>query len=311
MNKSPVSPFDFVFFKGVIESIEDELGANRVRIRAFGFHTEDKNELPVELLPLATFLTGTTGMSAPNCVPGDWCFGFFLDGMQAQMPMVIGVIPGIPEERDTTVGFSDPDGIHPKYLNVPTTPRNARGNTHVHDYKTKTAWQNPTAFGAKYPFNKVIETDKSAMFELDDTEGSERVNIFHHKGSYVEFLPDGTIVVKSVADRWDVSFKNHTMLVNGNLNIGATGSGKITFGGDAKISAGGSLALAAGGSLDLGAGGSASLVAGGEVALNGSSFDWGNAGDNTGGADSVEGPGDTSAYVPPPREEGESSEETQ
>jgi len=296
-----MNPFgNFTWFQGVVEDIVDPKQVGRVRVRAIGFHTEDNNELPHDLLPWATFLVGPADMASPMVLPGDWVVGFFLDGEQAQQPMVLGKIPGIPTARDNTTGFSDPAGTYPKRLNEPTTPRSSRGDSSdAQDYKKKTAWGNPTAFAAKYPFNHVMETDKGALFELDDTEGSERVCIFHHKGSYVEFLPDGTIVVKSAADRWDVSFKNHTMRVNGDLSIGATGDVNIVAGGELKMSAGAGMNLAAGADLNLGAGGGMAIVGGGQIVMNGSRFDWGSGSDATGGPDSVDAPGDTSTYAKP------------
>lgn len=291
------SPFgNFVWFQGVVEDVADPKMIGRVRVRAIGYHTEDINQLPVDLLPWAPFLNSTSAMSSPLVLPGDWVVGFFLDGEQAQQPVVIGSLIGIPKQKDKTVGFNDPTGVHPRVLEKPTNSPSARGETTVNDYKAKTAWQNPTAFAAKYPFNHVMETDKGALFEMDDTEGSERVNIFHHKGSYVEFLPDGTIVVKSVKDRWDVTFANQTMLVNGNLKIGATGDVAIAAGGNLKLSAGGNLDIAGGGDVNVGAGGGSTYVAGGNIQMNGSKFDWGSGGDATGGPDAVDAPGDTSLY---------------
>jgi len=292
-------PKEFVWWQGVIEDMNDPQGVGRIRVRVIGHHTEDLSQQPLDTLPWAPVLEGTTGMNAANWVPGDWVMGYFLDGNEKQKPLIMGRIPGIPDEKpDTTQGFADPSGTWPRRPGEPTTPHSARGKTRAADHRKKTAWNNPVAFAAKYPFNKVIETDKGALFELDDTEGAERVLIMHHKGSYVEFLPDGTVVVKSVAERWDVSFKNHTMLVNGDLNIGATGDVKLTAGGDLKLSSGGSTDIAAGGALNLGAGGSGTFVTGGQLGMNGSRFDWGKASDATGGPDSVSAPGDTSPYDP-------------
>jgi hypothetical protein len=294
------TPFDFVFFQGVVEIIEDTKKADRVRVRAVGFHTEDRNELPSELLPIASFMHGSVQMSAPMVEPGDWVVGFFLDGKEAQQPVIMGKLTGIPTSRDNTQGFSDPSGTYPKRLNEPTSARSARGDSSdVQAYKQKTAWGNPTAYAATYPFNHVIETDKGALFELDDTPGAERVCIVHHKGSYVEFLPDGTVVVKSAADRWDVSFKNHHMLVNGDLTIGATGNISMAAGGRVKISGQGGVDVASGSDLNLGSGGGTTIMAGGSVQMNGSKFDWGSGGDATGGPDAVEAPGDTSTYAKP------------
>ncbi len=295
MNATPFGKF--VWFQGVVEDIDDPLMIGRARVRCIGFHTEDISQLPVDLLPWASFLNGGSGMSAPLVLPGDWVVGFFLDGEEAQQPIIMGSLTGIPQEKDSTVGFSDPTGVHPRRLGEPTNSRSTRGETDVADYKAKTAWGNPTAFGARYPFNHVMETDKGAMFEMDDTEGNERVCVFHHKGSYVEFLPDGTIVVKSVKDRWDVTFGNATMLVNGDLTIGATGNVNLVAGGNMKLSASGTVDVASGGDLNVGAGGSSTYMAGGSIKMNGSRYDWGVGSDATGGPDSIEAPGDTSEFV--------------
>jgi hypothetical protein len=293
------SPFgDFVWFQGVVEDVNDPKMIGRVRVRCIGYHTEDINELPVDLLPWAPFLNGTNAMSAPNVLPGDWVVGFFLDGDQAQQPVVMGSLIGIPKQKDSSVGLNDPSGTWPRKLETPTNSGSARGESPAQEYKAHTAWGNPTGYAARYPFNHVMETDKGAMFEMDDTEGAERVCVFHHKGSYVEFLPDGTIVVKSVKERWDVTFANHTMLVNGDLSIGATGNIALTAGGNMKLSAGGTLDAASGGDLNLGAGGNSTHMAGGAIKMNGSSYDWGSGSDATGGPDSVEEPGDTSLYSP-------------
>lgn len=291
------SPFgEFVWFQGVVEDVNDPKMIGRARVRCIGYHTEDINQLPVDLLPWATFLNGTAAMSSPLVLPGDWVVGFFLDGDQAQQPVIMGSIIGIPKQKDKTVGFNDPTGTYPRELGVATNSHAARGETKVADYKAKTAWQNPTAFGAKYPFNHVIETDRMNLFELDDTEGSERINIFHHKGSYIEMHPDGTIVMRSVKDSWDVTFGSKTMLVNGDLKIGATGNIEIAAGGDLKLSAQGTIDLPAGAGVNLGAGGEVTVMAGGSVKVNGSQFDWGVGSDATGGPVQVEGPSSTDPY---------------
>jgi hypothetical protein len=51
---------------------------------------------------------------------------------------------------------------------------------------------------SEYPDVNVIETHSGHTIELDDTDGNERVRVYHTSGSYIEIRPDGTFVQKSV-----------------------------------------------------------------------------------------------------------------
>src|SRR5690606_33858365 len=49
------------------------------------------------------------GKNVVGMKEGDWCWGFFRDDLRAQEPVVVGYIPGIPEEpANPEVGFYDP-----------------------------------------------------------------------------------------------------------------------------------------------------------------------------------------------------------
>jgi len=71
---------------------------NRVKVRILGYHPYSVVELPDDDLPWANVLLGTTdGSGAANRAnsvalsPGDTVFGFFLDGDNAQVPVIVGV----------------------------------------------------------------------------------------------------------------------------------------------------------------------------------------------------------------------------
>jgi len=70
---------------------------NRVKVRIMGYHPYSTTELPNEDLPWAQVLLPTTsGTGAANnatnikILPGDVVFGFFLDGDDAQIPVITG-----------------------------------------------------------------------------------------------------------------------------------------------------------------------------------------------------------------------------
>lgn len=106
---------NFVWFIGVVEDIADPLTLGRAKVRCFGFHPENKADVPTIDLPWAQVIQPTTSASvsgvgwSPNGLkPGSWVVGFFADGDTAQFPMVIGTLPGIhrPSEPSSYIGNS-------------------------------------------------------------------------------------------------------------------------------------------------------------------------------------------------------------
>jgi len=73
-------------------------------------------------------------------------------------------------------------------------------------------------YKARYPYNSTMTTRSGHILEFDDTPGSERVQVYHKSGSYLEILPDGTIVTKSV--------KDYVQLATGNMTIFNVGDEK-------------------------------------------------------------------------------------
>ena len=81
-----------LFFIGAVENNVDRRLEGRVQVRAFGIHgTVD--EVPTEDLPWATLIIGSHDVNFVVPPLNSWVFGFFLDGRDAQQPMVLGLIP--------------------------------------------------------------------------------------------------------------------------------------------------------------------------------------------------------------------------
>ena len=118
----------FQWFVGVVEDRQDPQTLGRLRVRCLGYHTEDLNKLETKDLPWAHVMNPITsatvsglGQSPLGAVEGTWVVGFFQDGADAQQPIIIGTLPGVPSELPDTgskKGFMDAvNGAYPKYKN--------------------------------------------------------------------------------------------------------------------------------------------------------------------------------------------------
>ena len=116
----------FQWFVGVVEDRSDPKTLGRLRVRCLGYHTEGLDKLPTADLPWAHVMNPITsatvsglGQSPLGAVEGTWVVGFFQDGSDAQQPIIIGTLPGVPSELPDTgskKGFMDAvNGAYPKY----------------------------------------------------------------------------------------------------------------------------------------------------------------------------------------------------
>jgi hypothetical protein len=111
----------YTWWVGEVEDNNDPSKLGRVRVRILGWYTGHKSkedyikEVPTEVLPWANVLlptdkpqTKNTGtMSELQC--GSWVLGFFLDGDEAQLPIVLGAFRGFQVEgADKRTTVADP-----------------------------------------------------------------------------------------------------------------------------------------------------------------------------------------------------------
>jgi hypothetical protein len=186
----------FVWFSGVVEDRADPLYLNRVRVRAFGYHTPDKVLLKTEDLPWATVMlpsteSGTSGVgrSPHGLVEGSWVIGFFRDGTDAQDPVVLGSIAALnTQEANPDVGFSDPLGNYPKktddittnYLNESDVNKAARGLATQANINQETIRTGKVANSdANTTLGYVEAKSKVEAFKLTQSADTDPVNIFN------------------------------------------------------------------------------------------------------------------------------------
>jgi len=252
----------FIWFFGVVEDRDDPLKAGRVRVRCYGWHTDDRNAVPIKTLPWAQVLQqsaamGDIGKTPLGYVEGTSVLGFFLDGKNAQHPMVIGSFSGIPTELGSVIssrGFSDPNGEYPDRINEPDVNRLARNQDDYqhavikdkNDSITKSVsvangtdtWSEPlSAYNAKYPKNHVLETESGHIKEYDDTLNNERIHEYHKSGTFYEIDKDGNKITRIVGNNYEVIAGNDYLNVKGNCNITVDGTTRLLSTGPVEVQA--------------------------------------------------------------------------
>jgi hypothetical protein len=87
-NKDFAGKNGFTWWVGVVENRQDPLKLGRCRVRCVGWHADDKMKLPTENLPWAmpSLPVNNPHPYAPK--EGDMVFGFFVDGENAQEPVI-------------------------------------------------------------------------------------------------------------------------------------------------------------------------------------------------------------------------------
>jgi hypothetical protein len=98
----------FVWWMGVVESRIDPLKLGRCKVRIFGWHAEDLSAIPSQDLPWAHPVHSLNSSFFNTPKESDLVFGFFADGKNAQIPVMLGVVPNLQTvEPNGSLGFND------------------------------------------------------------------------------------------------------------------------------------------------------------------------------------------------------------
>lgn len=126
-----------------------------------------------------------------------------------------------------------------------------------------------------YPDVNILETHSGHVIELDDTDGNERVRVYHKSGSYIEIRPDGSFVQKSVGT--DASHYIHMSDVHSHIAAGVKeyieANKEEIIGGNLLSNVKGNLKLHVAGNLDWQVDGNITITSGGtQTTTNGGNY---------------------------------------
>lgn len=159
----------FHWWFGVVENRIDPLQLGRCQVRIFGVHTSSLVDVPSEDLPWAMPVHALNNQTFSTPKEGDYVFGFFLDGTFSQSPVMVGVVPGIPQvQTDPNEGFADlrtPEQIAgaPKKPNAVTLPTDGTGAEiqEIEDEETLASLRNPSVFQIGFPTNSNLARNEN------------------------------------------------------------------------------------------------------------------------------------------------------
>lgn len=274
---SPNGFNDILWFMGIVEDNIDPTNSGRVKVRCFGIHPPyEDNEVLTEDLPWAVPINGSYGASSQIPRVADWVFGFFVDGRDAQHPMLVGTIPGQNMQQFAGSGSSDPytrpsREAAESYGKPPLHP--AQGGEELET--TQLVLQNAVSQNepgvpiGTSPESNVIWKSRygNSYVQVDGADDNEHILLSHASGSHILINNEGDIKIKSFGDMYltsenntydrgsgsrrieidgtyNIKSKNATIEVEGDLNHTVKGDYNLNVGGKIGIVAGQSVEIA-------------------------------------------------------------------
>lgn len=243
---------DFVWWMGVVEDVKDPEEIGRIKVRIYGYHNgsipkDDLYWAPV-VQPANSASLGGIGHSPTGLIEGSSVIGFFADGKTGQAPVVFGSLPG---KKHSASGNEEVFGSGGRYDDGEAdTNRLARGDTNETNIEkkkdgvekevpialTQETWdEKETEFAAQYPKNHVTETEAGHVIELDDTDGVERISIWHKSGTFVEIHPQGETVIKIMKDHYEINEEDVFELIKGDKKETINGESRLLVKKDKKV----------------------------------------------------------------------------
>lgn len=187
-----------MFYRGTVEDNNDPSKYGRVRVRVHGIHDDTSANVSTSNLPWAEVSGGTD-------------FGL-VNGVGVSSILRINTM--------VWVFFTNND------YNFPVVFAVVKGSTDINNISA-----------TSYTNIATIKTASGHIIELNDTSGSEKIEIKHTSGSNIVFNPDGSITINSVNNITHNITGNITHNVSGNVVHNISGNYDVVAGGNLKLDA--------------------------------------------------------------------------
>jgi len=307
--KSSVTFDNMMPFMGVVENNIDMMNQGRVQVRCFGVHptwedSQGGEGVPTEHLPWAVVLQNSKMISVPEI--SDWVFGFFIDGRDAQHPMVIGTLPGTSTAPFEGVGA---DGENPwikpsleayrRFGEWPIPPQMSgegieetaalaaavrsiynSGKNLLRGFGIGSTKPGSDVKGINEPMPVYGGSVKSSVWsagpphdtsyiEMGGHEGSQIIVLMHESGSSVQMDQHGNVKLKASGTNFIGSEGDMEFMVNDNKSERVQSSYNLHIeDGDWEVYCGGSVKHIVQGDYELMVGGSFTVSAGQNVHMD-------------------------------------------
>lgn len=277
----------FIWFVGRVSDIKDPEELGRVKIRiihaqtgelgkkedSYGLSDEDllwawpisaiqsaslnwrkvaDDSHPLEGFDVPKWI-GAVGLSPTGIAQGTYVFGFYLDGMEQNIPLIFGtyhkksVHPEPPSYSKDYRMLQLEGPEEPQYYSDVAPLATGKQTLPKEPYTKGQLVDEPeSAYGTKYPYNLTYTTKSGHAIELDDTPGNERIHLWHKSGSYEEINKDGRRVKKTIDDDYEIVMEDKNILikknkneeVNGELVVRVDKDGTLIIGDNQKVQVG-------------------------------------------------------------------------
>lgn len=298
-----------LFFMGIVEDVsQNNALPGRVRVRAFGVHppaqvgnaasegflSSGDDNVPTDALPWAPVINGSGGAVSKMPEKSEWVFGMFLDGRDAQHPIVLGTFPGIKGTLPMNSGtiydnyyemasseaiekFAQPvGGVASEWAGIPSAPEVAAMSLH-------NAEGVDTGDGSRMielsPVGGLGRPDKLAVIK-PSTNGSniqvggdgdaEHIALYHTTGAHMQIDDNGNAKISSPETVQTWANKNIQQRADGSFDISAGENMTIRVdGGKATIYAAGDVNIVSRNNINMTASGKINMNAGEGIDIRG------------------------------------------
>lgn len=222
---------NFVWWIGeVVNRKDDPEKIGRVKVMVYGYYDEiEEEDLPWAMVVQSADSAASKeiGHSPTGFIEGTRVVGFFADGENAQTPIVVGSLQGVPGGAPDSHKLARGEDLGQTIIEKKKSSAvdsNAPGNN----------WTEPkTPSSPQYPHNQMRMTESGHIEEFDDTSGTELYGLWHPSGTWEENRPDGDRAQHVVKDRYTVTMGTDYVHIQGDCRVNIFGNARCVVMGDA------------------------------------------------------------------------------